>query len=197
MQPDIHQKVYLLETICTPQHPLINTIWMAFEKISFSIPITEWIDPALLSQPYFSDIKIWHPTSQGKPELLAGFRSFNIAKAACLKETTVTEYLEISEVEALEISINDILLSLLKWSHGNKSSNVQVYSFCKYIQKNLPDIYKKQLPRQKEIQHLLKISEYVGKKQPVTTSKIAQLRQALSSAAADVNNEASVHHGEN
>lgn len=197
MPSNTQQQIYLLEAIRTPKHPLINIVWSSFENISFSAPITDWIDPTLLSQPYFSDIKIWHPTSQGKPELLAGFRSFNIAKSACLKEITATEYYGISEAEALEISISDILLSLLKWSHGNKSSNVQVYNFCKYIRKHLPDIYRKQLPRQTELRHLLKISEYVGKKQPVTASKIAQLRQTLSSAVADVNNEESVHHGEN
>lgn len=196
MQPDIHQKVYLLEAIRTPQHPLINTIWRAFNNINFSIPVTDWIDSAQFSQPYFSDIKIWHPNSQGKPELLAGFRSFNIAKAIDLNEITITEYIGINEAAALEISINDILWPLLLWSHGNKSSNVQVLNFCKNIRKNLPDTYRKQLPRQAKIRHLLEISEYVGKKQPVTTSKIVRLRQALS-ATTDVNNEESVHHGEN
>lgn len=153
---------------------------MAFENISFSIPITDWIDHALLPQPYLSDIKIWHPTPQGTPELLAGFRSFNIAKAVDLNEITATEYLGISEAEALEISIIDILYPLLIWSHGNKSSNVQAYNFCKYIQKNLPSTYRKQLPRQTEIRHLLKISDHVGKKQPPTQSKLTRLRKNIS-----------------
>lgn len=197
MPSKTQQSIYALENISIPQHVLISIIWIAFEQIHFSIPTNRWITPAQFYRPDFPALQVWRPNPHGKLELLAGFRTYNLAKATGIKEIACIDHTELSEVGAVNIAISDILQPLLMWSHGSKSSNKQIAEFCKTVRQNLPEPYKKQWPRQSELCQWLNIGKYINRKQSVTTSKIAQLRQALSSAAADVNNEESGHHGEN
>ncbi len=197
MPPNTQQTVHIFETINIPQHALIRVIWDAFKQIPFSVSTNTWITPTQFSQPGFPTLQIWRPMPQSPWELLAGFRTYNLAKTASLKEMVVIERTGLSEAEAFDIAMNDILLPLLIWSHGNKSSNTQVLYFCKTVRQNLPELYRKQLPRQTEFRQWLNLGEYVSRKQPATPSKLAQLRLALSSAVANVNNEESVHHGKN
>lgn len=196
MKPHIHKTKYTLDTIRVPQHPLISIIWKAFENINFSVPATDWINPTLLSTFYFPAITLWRPVPHAKLELLTGFRAYNLAITTGLTEIFATETSPLNEAEALEMAINDVLLPLLIWSNGNISSNKQIFEFCKNIRKNLPESYRKRLPRQTQLCHWLQIGEYVGRKQPVTTSQLAKLRIALTSAAAS-ENESQVNHDQN
>lgn len=185
MPCNTRRAVHILEEIKPPQHQIISIIWQAFNQINFSIPITSWITPAHLSLTETPVVKLWQPTPDSKLELLAGFRSYNLALAVDLQKIATLEYTALSEVEAMDIALNDILQHLLCWSCG-KSANSQIYYFCKNVRKSLPEPYKKQLPKPVELRDWLNISSYIGRKQPHMPSKITLLRQNISATQEDI-----------
>lgn len=186
MQCNTIKSVYTLEKIQPPKHKIIFTIWEAFNQISFSVPVQTWIMPDDLHQSVFPTIKLWRPHPKSSLELLAGFRSFNLASAYGLSEVEVVEFSVLSEIEAVDIAIKDTLYPLVLWNCCTKNSNLQIQNFLKTIRNSLPDSYKKQLPKPIQLREWLNISEYVGRKRLSTSSKLTLLRQSISSGQENV-----------
>lgn len=193
MPCNTRKSVYTLEKIQCPQHPIILTIWEAFNQISFSVPIQNWLTPDDLYQPSFPAIKIWRPHPKSSLELLAGFRSYNLASACGLSEVEVIEYTALSETEAIDIALKDILYPLVLWNCCTKNSNLQIMHFLKTVRKSLPVSYKKQLPKHFQLREWLNISEYTGRKRLSTPSKLTLLRQSISSQQENVQQEPANH----
>lgn len=193
MPCNITKAIYTLESIQIPKHPVILTVWEAFNQIPFSAPTYDWLTPYDLYHPTFPVIKLWRPHTKSTLELLAGFRSYNLASAHGLSEVEVIEFTVLSEVEAIEIALKDILYPLVIWNCCTKSSNLQVHNFLKAIRKSLPDSYKKQLPKPVQLREWLNISEYTGRKKLSTPSKLTLLRQSISSGQENVQQEHAKH----
>lgn len=189
MPCNITKAIYTLESIQTPKHPVILTVWEAFNQIPFSAPTHNWLTPDDLYQPAFPAIKLWRPHTKSTLELLAGFRSYNLASAHSLSEIEVIEFTALSEVEAIEIALKDILYPLMIWNCCTKSSNLQVHNFLKTVRKSLPKSYKNQLPKPVQLREWLNISEYVGRKRLSTPSRLTLLRQCISSGQENVQQE--------
>ncbi len=187
------KSVYTLDKIQPPQHPIIFTIWEAFNQISFSVPVQNWLTPDDLYQPALPAIKVWRLNPKSSLELLAGFRSYNLASACGLSEIEVIEYTALSEIEAIDIALKDILYPLVLWNCCTKNSNLQILHFLKTVRKSLPVSYKKQLPKHFQLREWLNISEYTGRKRLSTPSKLTLLRQSISSRQENVQQEPAKH----
>ena len=194
MHHTTQKSVYQLDHIKPPQHELISIIWKAFHHINFS-PTIGFINPAHFSFLNFPQIILWQPKPNSDLELLAGFRTYNLAFAASVQKITAIEHNSIDENEAIDIAIMDIVLHISIWN-CSKTANLQLIDFCKNVRKSLPDTYKNRVPRPVELREWLSISEHTGRKKGITKSKLSLLRENIQ-AAQSIIETGSENHGKN
>ena len=194
MQHTTQKSVHPLDSIKPPQHESISIIWKAFHHINFSSTIG-FINPAHFSFLNFPQIILWQPKQNSDLELLAGFRTYNLALAAGVQKITVIEHNSIDETEAIDIAIMDIILHISIWS-CSKTANLQLIEFCKNVRRMLPDAYKNRVPRPVKLREWLNIGEHTGRKKSITQSKLSLLRKNIQAAQAIIET-GSENHGQN
>ena len=177
---DNHTKIDL-DSVFVPQKGLVSAVYNAFLTIDF-LPLPEGLTltkahrNTLFESQMAPAIRV--NKKSGKYELIAGFRTFQMAKVFDQKTVSAVVYDELHEAFATKIAIDDCILCMSLFTiKGNKVANRQVEKFINDVRSYVPAQYKTIFPRKNEVREWLGLTFTSIRKKYSTQSELEWLRE--------------------
>ncbi len=188
-----HTKIDL-DRVFVPQKGLVSAVYNAFLTIDF-LPLAEGLTltkahrNTLFESQMIPAIRVIKKND--KYELIAGFRTFQLAKVFDHKTVSAVVYDELHEAFATKIAIDDCILCMSLFTvKGNKTANRQVEKFINDIRVHVPTQYKTIFPKKNEVREWLGLTFTSIRKKHTTQSELERLREyaeySVTSSESDV-----------
>ncbi len=168
-----------INDIQLPQHEIIHLLWLEFQTLVFSEALSGWLTQSLfLRQSHACPIHVWL-NMKGRWELLAGFRTYNLAQALSLPMVCVVKHENLSSVDALKLALLNTIEPFLIWNLKGEKSGKQVSGLCARLRKALPSEMRSHVPRPSEIKKWLEISANIGRIKEIPSSRLEGYRSRI------------------
>lgn len=156
-------EMFPMNDIQLPQHEIIQLLWVEFQTLAFSEALSGWLTPTVfLRLSHACPIHVWL-NAKGRWELLAGFRTYNLAQSLSLPMVCVVKHANLTSADALKLALLNTIEPFFIWNLKGEKSGKKVADFCARLRKSLPSEMRSHVPRPSEIKKWLEISANIGR----------------------------------
>lgn len=182
--------VTLLEHITEPKATLIAAVYKAFQGMNFQLPISEWLIPDDRKEELFTlgSLPLMRVVANrsGGYELVAGFRTFVLAKACAIKHVNVVVLEDLDTASLLDHAIRDCIFFIsMSCLRGSVATHNQVEAFINAVRKEMPAEFIKLLPKKNDVRLWLDLKPQSNRKLKELISPLEVLKQRADQAIAE------------
>lgn len=182
--------VTLLEHITEPKAPFIAAVYKAFQGMNFQLPISEWLIPDDRKEELFTlgSLPLMRVVANrsGGYELVAGFRTFVLAKACAIKRVNVVVLEDLDTASLLDHAIRDCIFFItMSCLRGSVATHNQVEAFINAVRKEMPADLIKLLPKKNDVRLWLDLKPQSNRKLKELISPLEVLKQRADQAIAE------------